>query len=149
MSRKPPPPPDFDDNPEWTVERVAAARRNVHQIPVEVFTAIAPRKRGRPAKPAGERKQQLTLRIAPDLLQAMRATGDGWQARAEQALRAAFAGTANAAVSEPHVSGIKYVIKTRRAPHKGVSVTARDPATGRIITGNRSKKRTLVTGDKD
>ena len=47
-----------------------------------------PIKRGRPA-PNGA-KQQVTLRLDPDLLTVMRDSGAGWQLRANTALRKAF-----------------------------------------------------------
>ena len=36
------------------------------------------------------RKRQVTMRFAPDLLDAMRATGAGWQSRAEEILRRTY-----------------------------------------------------------
>jgi len=45
------------------------------------------RRRGRPAKPAGERKVNQTLRIDPDVLDAFKATGSGWQTLMNDALR--------------------------------------------------------------
>ncbi len=46
------------------------------------------KRRGRPALPAAERKVSQTLRLDPDVLQAFKATGDGWQTRINDALRA-------------------------------------------------------------
>ncbi|MFJ4292295.1 BrnA antitoxin family protein [Cupriavidus sp. NPDC089707] len=45
------------------------------------------RRRGRPAKPAGERKVNQTLRIDPEVLEAYKATGTGWQTLMNDALR--------------------------------------------------------------
>lgn len=47
-----------------------------------------PGKRGRPA-PNGAKKQ-VTLRLDPDLLVAMRDTGTGWQGRVNDVLREVF-----------------------------------------------------------
>lgn len=46
------------------------------------------RGRGRPVKL--DAKVAVSLRLSPDVLAAMRASGSGWQARADEALRAAF-----------------------------------------------------------
>jgi uncharacterized protein (DUF4415 family) len=42
-------------------------------------------RRGRPKSPAP--KKQVTLRLDADVLEGMRATGPGWQTRANEALR--------------------------------------------------------------
>jgi uncharacterized protein (DUF4415 family) len=42
-------------------------------------------RRGRP--PLAEAKRQVTLRLDPDLLDRLRATGPGWQTRVNKALR--------------------------------------------------------------
>jgi len=49
---------------------------------------IARRGRGRPK--TGSPKQQVTMRLDADVLAAMRASGPGWQARANEALRERF-----------------------------------------------------------
>ena len=49
------------------------------------------RPRGRPAgSVAAVRKVPLTMRVDPDVLQALRDTGAGWQTRVNDALRKAF-----------------------------------------------------------
>lgn len=45
-------------------------------------------KRGRPPKPAGERKEQIALRLDADVLEWYRAQGAGWQTRMNAVLRA-------------------------------------------------------------
>lgn len=45
-------------------------------------------KRGRPAKPAEEKKQQIALRVDKDVLDWYRAQGAGWQTRMNAVLRA-------------------------------------------------------------
>jgi uncharacterized protein (DUF4415 family) len=86
MSNKPP----RDDNPEWTDADFKKARPAPEVIGARVAATLV-RKGGRPPKAAEERKRQVTMRFAPDLLEAMRATGPGWQVRAEKVLRRAFA----------------------------------------------------------
>ena len=41
----------------------------------------------RPTLPPEQRKVQLTIRLDPDLAAALRASGKGWQTRANDALR--------------------------------------------------------------
>jgi len=45
-------------------------------------------KRGRPVKPADERKEQIALRVDKDVLEWYRAQGAGWQTRMNAVLRA-------------------------------------------------------------
>lgn len=52
-------------------------------LPAEL-SAILP-KRGRP--PAKAPKKAVNIRLSPDVLDAFRATGPGWQTRVNQALR--------------------------------------------------------------
>ncbi len=75
-----------DDNPEWTAEDLARARPASEVLPPEVIAAFG-RMRGRPAKPDAIRKRNVSLRLSPDVLDALRASGPGWQTRAEQMLR--------------------------------------------------------------
>ncbi len=77
-----------DENPEWTRADMRAARPAL-----EVFAAVfgpaaaasIAGRRGRPANPA--RKVNQTLRIDPDVLEAFRQEGKGWQTRINQVLR--------------------------------------------------------------
>ncbi len=45
-------------------------------------------KRGRPPKPAEERKEQIALRLDADVLKWYRALGSGWQTRMNAVLKA-------------------------------------------------------------
>ena len=77
-----------DDNPEWTREEIRNARPALDVI-AEVFGSEAAesvkRGRGRPEKPG--RKVNQTLRLDPDVLEAFRQEGSGWQARINTVLR--------------------------------------------------------------
>ena len=76
-----------DDNPEWTAEDFRNARPAL-KVVGEVFgpeAAEALRRRGRP--PKLERKVNQTLRLDPDVLEAYRREGQGWQARMNEVLR--------------------------------------------------------------
>ncbi len=58
------------------------------QFAVAVLTK---RGRGRPVGSVAEmRKQLVTMRLDPDVVEAMRATGDGWQTRVNELLRQAY-----------------------------------------------------------
>ena len=78
-----------DDNPEWTVEDIAKARPAADVLPELIGDKAAQellrRGRGRPRKDA--RKVNQTIRIDPDVLEAYRQEGKGWQARINQVLR--------------------------------------------------------------
>ncbi len=75
-----------EDNPEWTEEDFARARPASEMLPAEAAAALV-RKRGRPAKAKGERKEQVTLRLSPEVLAHFRGTGEGWQTRIDDLLR--------------------------------------------------------------
>ena len=86
---------DDPDNPEWTAADFARARPSIEVLPREVYEAVTRRPGGRPIKPVAERKRHVSLRLQPSLIEAARATGPGWQRRAEQALRREFMGEAH------------------------------------------------------
>ena len=78
-----------DDNPEWTKEDFATARPAADVLP-DVFGEKATRElmrrsRGRPANPG--KKVNQTLRLDPDVLEAFRQEGSGWQVRINEILR--------------------------------------------------------------
>ena len=76
------------DNPEWTRQEIRHARPALNVI-AEVFGSEAAenvkRGRGRPQKPG--RKVNQTLRLDPDVLEAFRQEGSGWQSRINTVLR--------------------------------------------------------------
>jgi len=77
-----------EDNPEWTRAEIRAARPALDLI-AERFGAPAAealrRGPGRPPKP--DRKVNQTLRLDPDVLDAYRRQGPGWQAQMNDVLR--------------------------------------------------------------
>jgi len=77
-----------EDNPEWTREEIRQARPAL-EVVTEVFgpqmAEAIRRGRGRPAK--SDRKVNQTLRLDPDVLEAYRSEGTGWQTRINQVLR--------------------------------------------------------------
>ena len=79
----------FDDNPEWTAEDFAKAKPADQVHPPHVVSALV-RKPGRPVgskKPHA--KQQVALRLDPEVIERFKAAGPGWQTRMNEALRAA------------------------------------------------------------
>jgi len=78
-----------DDNPEWTKEDFAKARPAADVLPgfigEKATQELTRRSRGRPVKP--DRKVNQTLRLDPDVLEAFRQEGSGWQARINEILR--------------------------------------------------------------
>ena len=80
---------EWDDNPEWTEEDFARAKPSSEIFGPEVMAFLV-RQPGRPKMDPAKAKQAISLRVAPDILDAMRATGRGWQTRAEAILRREF-----------------------------------------------------------
>ena len=77
-----------EENPAWTREEMRHARPALDVI-AEAFgpaAAALKRGRGRPTKP--DRKVNRTLRLDPDVLEAYRHQGSGWQTRINEVLRA-------------------------------------------------------------
>ena len=76
-----------EENPEWTAERIRNAMR-FSDLPPEMQRALAPNmKRGRQKSPT---KRLISIRLSPDVLEALRAKGQGWQVLADDALRERF-----------------------------------------------------------
>jgi uncharacterized protein (DUF4415 family) len=79
-----------DDSPEWTKEDFARARPGAELLPEFIgknaTQELMRRSRGRPQK--ADRKVNQTLRLDPDVLEAFRQEGSGWQARINEILRA-------------------------------------------------------------
>jgi uncharacterized protein (DUF4415 family) len=76
------------DNPEWTDEDFKRARPAAEVLPdllgKEAAEAVM-KKRGRPAGTAT--KELVSLRIDKEVLDAFRASGEGWQTRMNDVLR--------------------------------------------------------------
>jgi uncharacterized protein (DUF4415 family) len=82
---------DPDDAPEFTARDLERARWAIGDRPVsrqEAAAAIRNTiKRGRP--PVAAPRTMVSLRLEPDVLAALRATGRGWQTRVNDLLREA------------------------------------------------------------
>jgi uncharacterized protein (DUF4415 family) len=72
------------DNPELTDEELASLRPTREVLPPALYAALT-NKGGRPKSAAP--KVQVSLRLDPDVLEAFKATGTGWQRRINDALR--------------------------------------------------------------
>jgi uncharacterized protein (DUF4415 family) len=81
--------PDWDDSPELNAEDFARARPADEVLPKHLADALV-RKPGRPPLAPELRRQMVGIRLSPDVVEALRATGPNWQRRADDALRAAF-----------------------------------------------------------
>ena len=78
-----------DENPEWTKDDFAKARPAAEVLPEfigkKATEELMRRGRGRP--PKADKKVNQTLRLDPDVLEAFRQEGSGWQARINEVLR--------------------------------------------------------------
>ena len=79
------PQPDAE-NPEWTAERFARAKR-FDELPNDLRQALTAGKRGPQKAPT---KTLISLRLSPDVLAALRAKGKGWQSMVDETLRRQF-----------------------------------------------------------
>jgi uncharacterized protein (DUF4415 family) len=80
--KKPDPYLADEDNPEWTEEMFRKAQPAAEVVPqvVEAWRRV----RGRP--PQETTKQQVTLRLSPEVLDYFRKQGRGWQTRIDEVL---------------------------------------------------------------
>jgi uncharacterized protein (DUF4415 family) len=79
------PVPDAD-SPEWTRDMFRRAKR-IDELPENVQAALKRKGRGPQKAPT---KKLVSIRLSPDVLEAVRATGNGWQVRIDETLRAQF-----------------------------------------------------------
>jgi uncharacterized protein (DUF4415 family) len=77
-----------DDAP--ITEEEAATARPIKYAPPEVLKALEKSLGRSLGRPKGRTKQVVSLSLDKDLVKALRATGAGWQTRANQALREVF-----------------------------------------------------------
>jgi len=75
------------DNPEWTTEKFARSIK-FKDLPASLQRTLSKPKRGPQKAPT---KMLVSMRLSRDVVAALRATGDGWQVRADEALRQKFA----------------------------------------------------------
>lgn len=82
--KKPNPELIDDENPEWKEAEFKRARPAAEVLPEALHAKLGIRRRGPQKTPT---KQTVTIRLSPDVLDAFRATGSGWQTRVDAALR--------------------------------------------------------------
>jgi uncharacterized protein (DUF4415 family) len=76
----------FDlDNPEWTSDRIKRAVP-LSGLPANVQRVIRGVQAHRGAQKA-PKKVPVSIRLSPDVVEGLRATGAGWQVRADEVLR--------------------------------------------------------------
>lgn len=78
------------DNPERGDEFFASAKPANEALPSKLHTELMARRRGPGKRP---KKALVTLRVDPDVLDGLRASGPGWQTRLSDILRKAVRGT--------------------------------------------------------
>ena len=83
--RKRPSRPDAE-NPEWTDEDFRRARPALEVLPKDLIEAMR-RYRGQRGPQKTPTKVQISLRVDREVVEALRATGPGWQTRVSEALR--------------------------------------------------------------
>jgi len=104
------------DNREWTAEEVHDARPLMDVLPEETATAVR-RYRGQRGPQKRPTKELVSLRIDRDVVAAYRASGSGWQNRANDALRAYLKNSiANERVATRHGRKSGDAVKRRRTP---------------------------------
>ncbi len=81
MNKKPNPELIDINNPEWTGQDIKAAK------PYSSLPATLRAKLGGRGPQKAPPKVSTTIRLSPDVVQAFRATGDGWQTRIDSALK--------------------------------------------------------------
>jgi uncharacterized protein (DUF4415 family) len=80
------------ENPVWTKERFARAMR-LKDLPESLqakLTAIQEASRKRRGLQKAPTKELISIRLSPDVLTALRATGEGWQTLIDDTLRRQF-----------------------------------------------------------
>lgn len=75
------------ENPEWSAQEIRGARPLMEVLPGETAAAIR-RYRGQRGPQKSPTKELISLRVDRDVVTAYRATGSGWQKRANDALKA-------------------------------------------------------------
>ena len=87
MKKHPNPELIDDENPEWTDEKFTRARPASEVLP-ELFGAQVAKTLLKPrGKQVAPTKRAVTVRYSPDVLDAFKATGAGWQTRMDAALK--------------------------------------------------------------
>jgi uncharacterized protein (DUF4415 family) len=81
------------DTPVWTKEMQARSVR-ASDLPAAAQAKLLPTGRGPQKSPT---KIKVSIRLSPEVVEALRSTGEGWQSRVDDALRTLIALTAKKA----------------------------------------------------
>lgn len=89
MSKKPDPELIEDDNPEWTEADFKRARPAAEVLPPDLYAGLVEmnRRAGVRGTQKAPTKIATTIRLSPDVMDAFKATGAGWQTRIDAALK--------------------------------------------------------------
>ncbi|AZR95112.1 hypothetical protein BBB39_16130 [Bordetella trematum] len=82
--KKPNPEMIDKDNPEWGEAEFARAKPASEVLPAALQAKLGLRRRGPQKAPT---KQAVTIRLSPEVLDAFKASGAGWQTRMDSALK--------------------------------------------------------------
>ena len=83
MSKKLNPEMVDEENPEWTAEKFSQSVR-FHSLPESLRVKLVRPPRGPQKAPV---KVSTTIRLSPDVIEAFKSAGDGWQTRIDSALK--------------------------------------------------------------
>jgi uncharacterized protein (DUF4415 family) len=86
------------DNPELTDEQLKSLRPAKEVMPSALYEALVKRGRGRPRLDESAKKVIVKLRVDPDVLEAFKADGPGWQTRMNDILKKALNEARNKAI---------------------------------------------------
>jgi len=82
--KKPDPELIDHENPEWTEDTFRRAKPASEALPASVQAKLGIRRRGPQKAPT---KQMVSIRLSPEVVEAFRSTGNGWQGRVDAALQ--------------------------------------------------------------
>jgi uncharacterized protein (DUF4415 family) len=81
---------DADDAPELTEELAKKLRPGSEMLPPELYAALIARKPGQRGKQKKPTKKPVYLRLDPEVLDYLKASGAGWQSRINAFLKDAI-----------------------------------------------------------
>ncbi|HEX2554770.1 MAG TPA: BrnA antitoxin family protein [Microvirga sp.] len=81
---------EVSDNPELTNEQLAALRPAHEVLPPALYEALTRRRPGQRGPGKARPKVAVTLRLDPDIVDAFKAGGAGWQTRINETLKEAL-----------------------------------------------------------
>ncbi len=92
---------EVSDNPELTAEQLAALRPAHEVLPPALYEALARRRPGQRGPGKARPKVAVTLRLDPEIVEAFKADGAGWQTRINETLKRAVSGRSRGPAQAP------------------------------------------------